>query len=182
MRLRYRHRKILKICGIFVAIFIFGILMVIFGMDTGETQKISEDNEKFVFDSDPLDLAGYVSVKIGISPGKMYFVDNCTALMMITSKGKTFTIQRGVTDIIDFRPDPYDLFYDVMNTYDVNVRFVKIYRLEDGVYYARLFVEKDNKILSLDSKPSDAVALSTRFNSPIYVHEGLLRDYGENVC
>jgi bifunctional DNase/RNase len=55
-------------------------------------------------------------------------------------------------------------------------------RYEDGVYYANLFLKTKDKVLKLDSKPSDAIALALRTNSTIYINETLLNDIGETVC
>ena len=130
----------------------------------------------------PLSLDGYTKVKVGVTPGKIYLVDNCTALVMMTSMSKTFTIQRALEGALDIRPDAYDLMYDVMEHYDVGAKFVKIYQTGDELYYAHLFVEKDKELLNLDTKPSDALAVATRFRVPIYVEDGLFSTHGERVC
>ena len=55
-------------------------------------------------------------------------------------------------------------------------------RLENGTYYARLFLRQGNKILNMDSRPSDAVAIAIRHNKPILVKKGLFESESEKIC
>ena len=43
-------------------------------------------------------------------------------------------------------------------------------------------LKKDNKILTIDIKPSDAIALAIRFSAPVYIKTDLLRQEGRNIC
>jgi bifunctional DNase/RNase len=134
------------------------------------------------FDENPLSLDEYVKVRVGVAPGKVYLVDNCTAIVMMTSLSKTYSIQRGLEHTLDVRPDAYDLVFDLMDSYDIAVKLVKISRLNEGIYHAQLFVQHEEEMLNLDSKPTDALAIASRFNVPVYVKGELLQRQGERVC
>jgi len=67
---------------------------------------------------------------------------------------------------------------------DAKVLMVKITELKDNTFFAKLFLVKGNLILSLDSRPSDAIAIAARadYKVPIYVNENLLENVGEKIC
>lgn len=72
------------------------------------------------------------------------------------------------------RPLTHDLFSDVLRTFGACVQRILIIRVEDDVFYARLFIEAENeimekKIVELDARPSDCIALAVRQSAPIYV-------------
>jgi bifunctional DNase/RNase len=60
------------------------------------------------------------------------------------------------------------LFKTVATDFEINLKEVFIYRLEEGIFYSRLYFEKDGATKAVDSRTSDAVALALRFNCPIY--------------
>lgn len=188
MWIRRRYRRIFTTSlAVVLALLVIVLGSVNYWLErTIVMRQVSEDERDptfpLVLKEDPLSLDEFTKVKVGIAPGKIYLVDNCTAVVMSTSLSKTFTIQRALEGALDIRPDAYDTFYDLMNHYEIGVKFVKIYELKDGLYYAQLFVEKENQLLNLDAKPSDALALATRFHVPIYVSDELLRTQSERVC
>ncbi len=60
------------------------------------------------------------------------------------------------------------MFKTVATDFEINLKEVFIYRLEEGIFYSRLYFEKDGATKAVDSRTSDAVALALRFNCPIY--------------
>ena len=66
------------------------------------------------------------------------------------------------------RPLTHDLFKTVATDFEINLKEVFIYRLEEGIFYSRLYFEKDGATKAVDSRTSDAVALALRFGCPIY--------------
>ncbi|MFC5051389.1 bifunctional nuclease family protein [Rubritalea spongiae] len=72
------------------------------------------------------------------------------------------------------RPLAYDLFSECLNALGGRVTRVLIVKVEGEVFYARLFVEAQNelmerKIVELDARPSDSIAMAVRSGAPIYV-------------
>jgi len=47
--------------------------------------------------------------------------------------------------------------------------------LKDDTFYAVIWLERDGEVISVDSRPSDALALALRLDCPIYVEESILR-------
>lgn len=76
------------------------------------------------------------------------------------------------------RPLTHDLMTDMLKTFGGTVQRVLIVRVEEDVFYARLFIEAENeimekKIVELDARPSDCIALAVRAGAPIYVLESV---------
>jgi len=74
------------------------------------------------------------------------------------------------------RPLTHDLFGDVLHALGGRVTRVVIVDFSDTVYFARLIVEAENeiserKIVEVDARPSDAIAMALREEAPIYVAE-----------
>ena len=53
-----------------------------------------------------------------------------------------------------------------------------IHKLVDGVFYSSLICVRDEIEEIIDARTSDAVALSIRFNSPIFTYENILKKAG----
>ena len=76
------------------------------------------------------------------------------------------------------RPLTHDLFKNFADLYEINVKEIIIYNLIEGIFYAKLLSEKDGKIIEVDTRTSDAIALAVRFKCPIYTHEFILESAG----
>jgi hypothetical protein len=55
---------------------------------------------------------------------------------------------------------------------------VIIHKLVDGVFYSSLICERDHIEEIIDTRTSDAIALATRFNAPIFTYENILDKAG----
>ncbi len=76
------------------------------------------------------------------------------------------------------RPLTHDLFLNFSRAFDIEIIEVIIYKLEEGIFYSELVCIKDGQELRIDSRTSDAVALSLRFNCPIYTYESIIESAG----
>ena len=76
------------------------------------------------------------------------------------------------------RPISYDLLSSMINYLAINVRQVVIHNVRRSIYYARVVIEKNHTIKDIDARPSDAIALALRTDSPIYVSHMLLDKVG----
>ena len=73
------------------------------------------------------------------------------------------------------RPMTHDLLTNILNELDVFLENVKVTELKDNTFYATLSLKMGNRSLSIDSRPSDAIALALRTESPVFVHEEVLK-------
>ena len=78
------------------------------------------------------------------------------------------------------RPLTHDLFKNFAQSFHIKLHEVVIHDIRDGVFFASLICTQNAKELSIDSRPSDAVALAIRFDCPIYTTEEVLNKAGLN--
>lgn len=76
------------------------------------------------------------------------------------------------------RPLTHDLFKQMASAFDIRITEVIIYKLEEGIFYSELICMRNDKQIVIDSRTSDAVALSLRFGCPIYTSEEILSRAG----
>jgi bifunctional DNase/RNase len=76
------------------------------------------------------------------------------------------------------RPLTHDLFANFMNTYGVELTEVVIYKLEEGIFFAKLICKSHDEITEIDSRTSDALALAVRAGCRIYTYENILETAG----
>lgn len=74
------------------------------------------------------------------------------------------------------RPLTHDLFTIFAASFNVYIEKVVIYRLLDGIFYSMIYAvnQADGRVVELDSRTSDAVALALRFHAPIYTYEDVM--------
>lgn len=72
------------------------------------------------------------------------------------------------------RPLTHDLIKNVMLTYDIVLKEVIINRFVEGIFYSQLVCERDGQEEVIDSRTSDAIAISLRFNCPIYTYSSII--------
>src|SRR5512146_178479 len=73
------------------------------------------------------------------------------------------------------RPMTHDLIKNVLSGLDAHVHKVVVTELKDDTFYAVIWMERDGRIISVDSRPSDALALALRVDCPIFVDEEVLK-------
>jgi bifunctional DNase/RNase len=74
------------------------------------------------------------------------------------------------------RPLTHDLMVSILKELNISIKNVSIVDLHDGVYYANIELLNDGKIYNIDARPSDAIALAVRTNSPIFVEEKVAQE------
>lgn len=67
------------------------------------------------------------------------------------------------------RPMTHDLFKNMLDTLDVAVDKIVVNDVRDNTFYALIHCRYRDRTLLIDSRPSDAIALALRTNSPIFV-------------
>ena len=73
------------------------------------------------------------------------------------------------------RPMTHDLIRSLLHGLDTNVRKVVVNELKDDTFYAVIWLDRDGDLISVDSRPSDALAIALRLDCPIYVDETVLK-------
>lgn len=71
------------------------------------------------------------------------------------------------------RPLTYDLFHKIFTSYGMMLLEVEIYNIENGIFYAHLVLIQDEKVVYVDARASDALALALRMSAPIFIDDKL---------
>jgi bifunctional DNase/RNase len=69
----------------------------------------------------------------------------------------------------------HDLIKSLLLGLDTCVRKVVVNELKDDTFYAVIWLDRDGEVISVDSRPSDALAIALRLDCPIYVEESVLK-------
>ncbi len=73
------------------------------------------------------------------------------------------------------RPMTHDLLKNVLMGLDTQVRKVVVNDLRDDTFFALIWLEREGRVISIDSRPSDALALALRLDCPIFVDDEVLK-------
>src|SRR6185437_1122752 len=84
-------------------------------------------------------------------------------------------IQMEIEKVSTPRPMTHDLIKNVLSGLDAHVHKVVVTELKDDTFYAVIWMERDGRIISVDSRPSDALALALRVDCPLFVDEEVLK-------
>ena len=72
------------------------------------------------------------------------------------------------------RPLTHDLLKSVITELGGEVQHIVVNDLRQDTFYAQIIVEQNGQTRIIDSRPSDAIALSVRLDVPIYVDESVM--------
>ena len=119
---------------------------------------------------------------LDVSGTTIYIGSNCTAIVAETSPERADAIQTGIEGIINERPNAYDTIIAILKSFNITLEYVNIERFDGSYYYSDLILRSGDKILKLDTKPSDAIAIAVITNSTIYINKTMLQEIGKNIC
>ena len=146
------------------------IVLIMFSVLSLAVMNLIDSSEYYA--ADVLEVEGSV-VTIG---------HGCMAIVAETSPERAYSIELGIKGVIEQRPNTHDIFSETMKSFNITLDHVTIDNYRDGIYYANLLLKSDEKILKLDVKPSDGIALALRTNSTIYINKTMLQEVGVNIC
>jgi bifunctional DNase/RNase len=73
------------------------------------------------------------------------------------------------------RPMTHDLIKTLLLGLNTSIRKVVVSELKEDTFYAVIWLDRDGELISVDSRPSDALALALRLDCPIYVEDLVLK-------
>lgn len=74
------------------------------------------------------------------------------------------------------RPMTHDLFLDALTNLDARVDHVFIHSVRGATFFAALTLRQQGRLIELDARPSDALALAVRENAPIFMDETVFEE------
>lgn len=73
------------------------------------------------------------------------------------------------------RPMTHDLLKNMMDILGVAVKSVEVSDMKNNTYFASIHIIQNGREISIDARPSDALALSLRFGAPIFVSDEVIK-------
>ena len=87
-----------------------------------------------------------------------------------------FAIDRRLKGIKPPRPMTHDLLEGIITGLGAKVEKIVINDLRNHTFFAKIYLSMNGRIVEVDSRPSDAIALGTASNTPIFVAEHVLEE------
>ncbi len=125
-------------------------------------------------------VVGVVSDSVFDSPAVVLFEEKENIFLPIwIGSSEALAIQLELLGEKARRPLTSDLATDIITRLGAKVERVDITMVKNDTYFATLKVRKgDQKIESVDARPSDAIGLALRFKAPVYVDRNVLKEFG----
>ena len=89
---------------------------------------------------------------------------------------EALAIRRGVREEATPRPLTHDLLLSVIRSLSDGLDHVEITELKNHTFYANLLVKQNGRIVAIDARPSDAIALAVAVRCRILCHEDVLNE------
>lgn len=80
-----------------------------------------------------------------------------------------------IEKVVTPRPMTHDLLKNVLVGLNAHVHKIVVTNIKDDTFYAVIWLERDGTLVSIDSRPSDALALALRIDCPIFVEDEVLK-------
>ncbi|MFH0832402.1 MAG: bifunctional nuclease family protein [Candidatus Aenigmatarchaeota archaeon] len=125
---------------------------------------------------------GYVPVDVQMDGTSIIFSADCYSISMEITDEQAYSIKSALEKKIVSRPLTHDIIKDMLEGFDFKILMIRIESYNDEIYYARIILQKGDKVLEMDSRPSDATAIAIRMDEKIYFSEDLLKTYGTKSC
>jgi len=128
----------------------------------------------------------------GVMPDAIPNSDSQVVILQDESKAHTLPIWVGLAEgtairlamegVVPPRPLSHDLIRNLTEQLGLKISKVVVTDVKNNTYYASIYLNSKQSELTVDSRPSDAIALALRTSSPIYVTQDVLdRLAPENV-
>lgn len=75
------------------------------------------------------------------------------------------------------RPLTHDLLKTAVESLGASVVKVAVTELKDNTFFAKIYLQRDNEVFSIDARPSDSIALAIRTKAPIYVSQSVFENH-----
>ena len=118
--------------------------------------------------------------KLGVDPGTQTYVvvlqekGGARLLPIWIGQVEAESIVMHMHNMKRSRPLTHDLCKSLILASGSRLKRIQITRVENNTYYGELHLERDGKIVQVDSRPSDAIAIALRLDAPIFAAEALL--------
>jgi uncharacterized protein len=102
---------------------------------------------------------------------------NGTAILPIwVGPYEAHAIALEIEKVAPARPMTHDLIRNLLFGLEAGVKKIVVTDLKDDTFYAVIWLEREGRVVSIDSRPSDALALALRMDCPIFVDDEVLKN------
>ncbi|MBQ73028.1 MAG: hypothetical protein CMJ67_09015 [Planctomycetaceae bacterium] len=91
---------------------------------------------------------------------------------------EAFAIERRMNGTVPPRPQTHDLLDSILASMDAKLVRIEIHDLDAGTFHARLVLEHEGRSITVDSRPSDALALGVASDTPVFVEDAVIEEAG----
>lgn len=125
---------------------------------------------------------GFMEAETSIQDNTVFLKNGCRLIQFDVTPDQAYSIALGLTNASSQRPLTHDIFKEALDNYDVHVLRINIDRFEEEIYKATIYFRRGNSVLSLDARPSDSIAVASRYRMPLYIKGSILEEKGQKVC
>ena len=108
----------------------------------------------------------------------MQTLDDRVSFPIIIADNEAVSLLKELENVEIKRPLTHDLFFSLLQSFQIKIQEVYIHKLAEGIFYTKMLCEKDNEQIEIDARPSDAIILAIKDNTPIFVEENILEKLG----
>ena len=102
-------------------------------------------------------------------------IDGERAFPILIGIHEAYAIDRRTKHVTVQRPMTHDLIERIIDELEYELDQIVISELRDSTFYAKLVLRRDDKVIEVDSRPSDAMAVGAGSDTPIFVDESVLQ-------
>jgi len=177
-----RRRKDSKITTLHVIMLLIGLLagfylpQLIGGFSLSPLLKTEEASIP------EISTDGFEITEVELQENRVSYTSNCRQIFFDVHEMQAFAIDKAMKKELYVRPLTQDLMADFIESFGITVEQIRIDRYENQIYYATIFASQKGKLISFDSRPSDATALAFKLDKSVYFNSTILQEQGVNVC
>ena len=101
--------------------------------------------------------------------------DGHEMLPIWVGKAEAGAISMALENVAPPRPMTHDFMKSILDAYDAKVISVVITDLSENTYYAKIHLLYQDSEFSIDSRPSDAIAIALRADAPVFANEAVMK-------
>ena len=125
---------------------------------------------------------GLTRIVPSINGTTIHLTGECLEISFDVTPDQAYSITKGVEKTVASRPLTHDILKDILDNFGVEVLQIKIDRYQNSIYYATITLKQGNKLLELDARPSDSIALVLRTGNILYIASNILEGNGKRIC
>jgi bifunctional DNase/RNase len=124
-----------------------------------------------------VDIEGFYDIEHPAQPTQRVVIlgdDAGRNVRMVIGAFEWLSIQMAKENDFPDRPFTHDLIRNILDRLGYHVERIVIDDLWQDVFYAKVYLQKGDELIEIDSRPSDAIALAARYNAPMYIVDSVL--------